>query len=499
MKQKPFTKVLIANRGEIAVRIIRACRELGLETVAVYSDADRTSLHVRMADEAVSLGDSHPRESYSNAEKLIQASVKTHSRAVHPGYGFLAENRDFAVACREAGLVFIGPSPTTLGKTGDKEEAKRIVSEAGVPLIPGSHEAVRDVEDALREARQIGFPVLLKASMGGGGRGMRRAGSPQELTAHFDGAQSEARLAFGDPRIYVEKCLIAPRHIEFQILADGEGRIIHLGERECSLQRRFQKLVEESPSPIMDEDLRQRMGEAAVRAATAAGYVGAGTVEFLVDEYRNFYFMEINARIQVEHPVTEMVTSVDLIAEQIKVAQGHPLSFGQGEVHPKGWAIEARINCEDPFRDFVPSPGKIQGLRIPGGFGVRFDTAMYPGYAVPEFYDSLVGKLIAWGHTREEARSRLIRALGELEIAGIPTTAPFLMQLLGDPAFISGNISTTFLSEYHPPVHEATPGDEEMASIVAALEAQRQVVPPDGDGHPNLWSLAGRVAQFRKW
>ncbi|HEY8484784.1 MAG TPA: acetyl-CoA carboxylase biotin carboxylase subunit [Longimicrobiales bacterium] len=441
-----FRKVLIANRGEIALRIIRACRELGIRTVAVYSEADRESLHVRFADEDVCIGAGPARDSYLNIPRIIAAAEITGADAIHPGYGFLAENAEFAEICEQSNIVFIGPSAEQIRLMGDKAAARKTMAAVGVPTVPGSDGAVSDAAEALKVAREIGFPVLIKAAAGGGGRGMRVAPDEESFESLFQMAQYEAQAAFGDPSVYLEKYLSRPRHIEIQVLGDKHGRIEHLGERECSIQRRHQKLIEEAPSPALTPELRQAMGEAAVRGAQAIGYYSAGTVEFLLDEDGRFYFMEMNTRIQVEHPVTELVTGIDLVKEQIRVAAGEALSLPEGKsVELRGHAIECRINAEDPARGFQPSPGTITIFHPPGGPGVRVDTHAYAGYRVPPHYDSLIAKLIVHGNTRAEALARMRLALESFIIEGIQTTIPFLLELIQDPAFVAGDIDTKFL------------------------------------------------------
>ena len=443
-----FRKVLIANRGEIALRIIRACRELGIRTVAVYSEADRDSLHVRFADEDVCIGPAPARDSYLNIPRIIAAAEITGADAIHPGYGFLAENAEFAEICEHSNIVFIGPTAEQIRLMGDKAVARRTMAEQGVPTVPGSDGTISDVDEAARIAEEIGFPVLIKAAAGGGGKGMRVAPDRETFAKQFLNAQREAEAAFGDPSVYLEKYLVRPRHIEIQLLGDSFGRVVHLGERECSIQRRHQKLIEEAPSPVMTPELRERMGEAAVRGAQAIGYRSAGTIEFLVDEDGNFYFMEMNTRIQVEHPVTEMVTGIDLIKEQIRIAAGEPLSVPEGPVELRGHAIECRINAEDPARNFAPSPGKIEIFHPPGGPGVRVDSHVYAGYHVPPHYDSLLAKLIVHANTRQEAIARMKLALESFIIEGVHTTIPFLIELLDDPDFVAGNIDTKFLERW---------------------------------------------------
>jgi acetyl-CoA carboxylase, biotin carboxylase subunit len=436
-----FRKILVANRGEIALRVIRACREMGIRTVAVYSEADRESLHVRFADEDVCIGPPPARDSYLNIPRIIAAAEITGADAIHPGYGFMAENAEFAEICERSDIVFIGPHAEQIRLMGDKAMARKTMMSVGVPTVPGSDGAVEDGEAALELARGIGFPVLIKAAAGGGGKGMRVANDPASFQAQFQMAQNEARAAFGDHSVYLEKYLARPRHIEIQVMGDRHGNVVHLGERECSLQRRHQKLVEESPSTAVTPELRERMGEAATRGAKAIDYVSAGTVEFLLDEDGSFYFMEMNTRIQVEHPVTELVTGVDLVKEQIRVAAGEPLSMSETP-ELRGHCIECRINAEDPARNFAPSPGQITIFHPPGGPGIRVDTHVYAGYLVPPYYDSLIGKLIVHGNTRDEALVRTRIALESFIIEGIHTTIPFLLDLLSDEDVVAGRLDT---------------------------------------------------------
>ncbi len=443
-----FKKILIANRGEIAVRIIRTCREMGVETVAVFSTADRDALHVKLADEAYCIGPTASKDSYLNFTNLMSVATLTGCDAVHPGYGFLAENADFAELCQACNITFIGPDPQAIQKMGEKAVARETMKEAGVPTVPGTEGIIEDVDEAVSIARDIGFPVIVKATAGGGGKGMRVAHNEDELRKAIRQARTEAETAFGNPGVYLEKFLENPRHIEIQIMADKHGNAIHLGERDCSIQRRHQKLVEEAPSPVIDSDLREEMGKAAVAAAKAVNYHGAGTVEFLYEDGK-FYFMEMNTRIQVEHPVTEMVTGLDLIKEQIRVAAGDPLSVRQEDVILNGWAIECRINAENPAKKFMPSPGKINLYLPPGGFGVRVDSSAYPGYMITPFYDSMIAKVIVWGKNRTEAIERMRRALGEFVIEGIDTTIPFHLRLMEHSSFIEGKFDTKFL-EKHP-------------------------------------------------
>ena len=440
-------KVLIANRGEIALRIIRSCRELGIATVAVYSTVDKNALHVQLADEAVCVGDSLSNKSYLNIPNILAAATSRGVDAIHPGYGFLAENDKFAEMCNDHGIIFIGPSPSSIRQMGDKSTAKETMERVGVPTVPGSKGLLVDVKEAFTLADKIGYPVIIKATAGGGGRGMRLVESPDKLEKMFKAAQGEAEAAFGNDGLYMEKFIKKPRHVEVQILADRSGNVIHLGERDCSVQRRHQKLLEESPSPAINSNLREKMGNAAIAAAQSIKYEGAGTVEFLVDEDEQFYFMEMNTRIQVEHPVTEMVTGVDLIAEQIKIAGGNNLDFNQEEIQLNGHAIECRINAEDPSHNFRPSPGKITGWLPPGGPGVRVDSHVYTGYEIPPFYDSLIGKLIVWGKDRNAAIKRMNRALNECAVTGIPTTINFHLTLLDKSKFKEGKIHTKYVEE----------------------------------------------------
>jgi len=439
-----FKKVLIANRGEIALRVIRACRELGVQTVAVYSEADRESLHVRFADDDVCIGPPPSRESYLNIPRIIAAAEITGADAIHPGYGFLAENAEFAETCTASGITFIGPTAAQIRVMGDKAAARKAMAAVGVPVVPGTPGPVEDSEEALGFAQEIGFPVIIKAAAGGGGKGMRVATEPDDFARSFQLARSEALSAFGNGDVYVEKYLTRPRHVEFQVLGDTFGNVIHLGERDCSVQRRHQKLVEEAPCPVMTPELRARMGEAAVRGAKAIDYVGAGTIEMLLNADGSFYFMEMNTRIQVEHPVTEMITGVDLVKEQIRVAAGEPLSVS--ELPPlRGHVIECRVNAEDPARNFQPSPGRIDVFHPPGGPGVRLDTHVYAGYTVPPYYDSLIAKLIVQGRDRDEALRRMQIALESLIIEGVTTTSPFLAKVMQHPQFQAGDVDTKWL------------------------------------------------------
>lgn len=442
-----FQKVLIANRGEIAVRIIRACHELGISTVAVYSEPDRDSLHVRLADEAYCIGPTLSKDSYLNFTNIMSVASLTECDAIHPGYGFLAENADFAEICESCNITFIGPSADAITRMGDKAVAKQTMKDAGVPVIPGSDGLVEDLDEAIKLGRDIGYPLIIKATAGGGGKGIRIADDEESLIKQITAAQQEAQKSFGNAGVYLEKFLTGMKHVEIQIIADKFGNAVHLGERDCSVQRRRQKLVEEAPCPVLSEDVRERMGTAAVRAAKAVDYSGAGTLEFLLGPDGQFYFMEMNTRIQVEHPVTEMVTGVDLIKEMISVAEGHPLSFTQEEVVINGWSIECRINAENPDKGFMPAPGTIQFYLPPGGPGVRVDSAAYPGYTISPYYDSMIAKLIVWAPTRYEAIAKMKRALSEFEIDGIYTTIPFHQKLLNHPTFIKGDFDIKFLEE----------------------------------------------------
>ena len=440
-------KVLIANRGEIAVRIIRACRELGIETVAVYSEADRDALHTKLADEAICVGPAPSSESYLSMDRIISATIVTGADAIHPGFGFLSENSKFAELCEKCNITFIGPNSKVIASLGNKQEARNTMIRAGVPVIPGSNEAVYDAATGASVAKEIGYPVIVKAALGGGGKGMRVANTPEEFEQSFLTAQKETQMAFGDNTMYIEHFVQHPRHIEFQILADAYGNVVHLGERDCSIQRNHQKLIEESPSAALDEELRRKMGDAAVKAAKAAGYVNAGTIEFLLEKTGDFYFMEMNTRIQVEHPVTEWVTGIDLIKEQIRIASGQRLAFTQKDIHMEGHAIECRINAENPEKGFRPSPGTITDLYLPGGKGIRIDTAIYTGYTIPPYYDSMIAKLIVWAKNRKEAIRKMQSALGEVIIEGVDTNINYQYEILSDPDFLSGNIDINYIED----------------------------------------------------
>ncbi|MBR4510949.1 MAG: acetyl-CoA carboxylase biotin carboxylase subunit [Ruminococcus sp.] len=443
-----FKKILIANRGEIAVRIIRACRELGVRCVAVYSTADRTSLHAQIADEAVCIGPPATKDSYLNMNAIIQAALNTGAEAIHPGFGFLSENAEFARLCEKNGIVFIGPSYKSIEMLGDKAAAKETMAAAGVPVIPGSKGAVKSLAEAKKLAEKCGYPVLVKASAGGGGRGIRRVDSPKDLEAQMTAAQQEAKNFFGDDTVYIEKFLINPHHVEIQIIADTHGNYIYLGERDCSMQRRNQKVLEECPSPIVDCELRKKMGQAAVTAAKQSGYYNAGTIEFLVDENRDFYFMEMNTRIQVEHPITEEVTGFDLVKAQIEIAAGEKLRVEQDDIELRGHAIECRINAEDPAHNFRPSPGTINALYVPGGPGIRIDGAVYQGYTITPYYDSMISKLIAHGSDRDDAIRKMRWALSEFIVDGVDTNIDFQLEIIKQPEFLSGNYDNGFLNRF---------------------------------------------------
>jgi acetyl-CoA carboxylase biotin carboxylase subunit len=465
---KAFKKILVANRGEIAVRVIRTCREMGIVPVAVYSDVDRRALHVRVADEAYPIGEAKPLSSYLNIEKIIGVAKDCGAQAIHPGYGFLAENPRLVKHCEEKGIVFIGPPSKAMGIMGSKTASRKKMAEAGIPIIPGTLEPIEDEKKLEKEAEKIGFPVILKASAGGGGKGLRLVKSKKELASSFRLARSEAESSFDDPSVYIEKYIQEPHHIEVQILADHFGNIVYLGERECSIQRRYQKVLEETPSPFLDEKTRDEMGWIAVKVAAAVDYRNAGTVEFIVDKNKKFYFLEMNTRLQVEHPVTEMVTGIDLVKCQIEIAAGLPLTFRQEDIKPIGYSIQCRIYAEDPDNDFLPSPGKIVHLRVPsGGLGIRDDNGIYEGYEVPMEYDPLLSKLVTWGQTRTEAIHRMLRALSEYHIYGIRTTVPFFKRILHHPQFVAGDYNTHFI----PNMEKEKDGDEAKDELVALIAA----------------------------
>jgi acetyl-CoA carboxylase, biotin carboxylase subunit len=501
-----FRKILIANRGEIAVRIIRGCRELGIQSVAVYSEPDAESLHVRAADEAVCVGPAASSQSYLNIDAIINAATSVNAEAIHPGYGFLAENADFARAVTAAGLTFIGPSAEAMELMGSKTSARRVAIEAGVPIVPGTVEALTSFEEARKTAEQFGYPVMLKAAAGGGGKGMRLVTSSDELRSSFETARTEAAAAFGDSALYLEKAVERPRHIEIQIFADVHGNVVHLGERECSIQRRHQKVIEECPSPIDDPDLRRRMGEAAVKIGQKVNYTGAGTVEFLLsDATRDFYFLEMNTRLQVEHPVTELVTGFDLVREQFRVAAGEPLSFTQDDVHWVGHAIECRIYAEDPSHNFFPSPGRISYLREPAGPGIRIDSGVANMSEVSIHYDPMIAKLAVWGRTRAEAIERLRRALDEYHVSGITTTLSFFREVARDHEFLAAQLDTGFIARFNERRTIEEPPQElvDLAIIAAAIDYARNDQPVFVQGATQVsdgrWKMAGRMAGLRRW
>ncbi|MGD9590043.1 MAG: acetyl-CoA carboxylase biotin carboxylase subunit [Pyrinomonadaceae bacterium] len=494
-----FKKILIANRGEIACRIIRACREIRIAAVAVYSDADRDSLHVRMADEAYNIGPPPSSESYLRGDKILDAAMRSGAEAIHPGYGFLSENAGFVRQVQEAGLVFIGPPAEAMEAMGGKMSARRIAIEAGVPVVPGTTEPLKSFEEAAETSETVGYPVMLKASAGGGGKGMRLVEGPSELRAAFDSARSEALSSFGDDAVYIEKAVVRPRHIEIQVFSDTHGNHIHLGERECSIQRRHQKVIEEAPSPIDSAELREEMGRCAVMVAKAVDYVGAGTVEFLVSDLdRSFYFLEMNTRLQVEHPVTELVTGIDLVREQIRVAAGAPLSFSQEDVKMNGHAIECRIYAEDPDNNFLPSPGRIERLHIPQGPGVRDDGGVYQGADVSIHYDPMISKFAVHGKDRVEAIDRMRRALAEYEIVGIKTTLPFFVDVMEDEEFTAGRIDTGFIEGWKQrrSVAEPTKKEKDLAAIAAAVAyaVRRKAAPSSSSSASSKWVIEGRRA-----
>src|SRR5262245_6209627 len=496
----PFEKLLIANRGEIAVRVIRACHELGIRTVAVYSEADRDALHVRFAHEAYPIGPPPSSESYLRIDKILDVAKRSGAQAIHPGYGFLSENDEFARACRDARVVFVGPSPESMEAMGDKVRARELMTAAGVSVVPGSG-PLSDAKAALASAKAIGYPVLLKASAGGGGKGMRIVRSEAELPALLAQARGEARSSFGDETVFLEKYVERPRHIEVQVLADAHGRCVHLGERECSIQRRHQKLIEESPSPVIDDATREAIGAMAVQAAKACNYVSAGTVEMLRGADGSFYFMEMNTRLQVEHPVTEMVYGIDLVKSMIEIAAGAPLPFAQEDVSARGHAIECRIIAEDPARNFMPSPGTIRALRAPSGPGVRYDGGIYGGFAVPVHYDPMLAKLIAWGGDRAEAAARMARALNELRIDGVKTSINFHQRVMTHRAFLAGDLHTGFLEE-HPELlaRAADPWLEEIALLAAAVAHFRRLERQSSaasTGRTSRWKQAARTGALR--
>jgi|DewCreStandDraft_2_1066082.scaffolds.fasta_scaffold00212_29 acetyl-CoA carboxylase biotin carboxylase subunit len=489
-----FRKLLVANRGEIALRVIRACRDLGIQSVAIYSEADRAALHVRQADEAYLIGPPPPRESYLNIPRIIEVAKKAGVDAIHPGYGFLAENAAFAQACQDNGITFVGPSPEVIGLMGDKLRARQVMREAGVPVVPGTGQ-LRDTEEALAAAREIGFPLLVKAAAGGGGRGMRTVTRAEELASALELARREAGAAFGDDTLYIEKLLSPVRHIEVQVIGDLHGNVVVLGERECSIQRRHQKLIEEAPSAAVDQRRREYLQELATLAARHVGYYSAGTLEFLLDSQGNFYFLEMNTRLQVEHPVTELVTGVDLVVDQILVAAGEPLGYCQADVQLRGWAIECRINAEDPYSNFRPSAGTLHYVRLPGGPGVRVDSALDTGVDVAPYYDPLIAKLITWGRDRQQAITRMKRALAEFKVVGVSTNIPFHMQVMNEPAFVAGKFDTGFV-EKHFQAQRDSQREERAAMLLAALLAhsRRRAPRPAPVAAPeSRWRLRGRL------
>jgi acetyl-CoA carboxylase, biotin carboxylase subunit len=491
---RPIKKVLIANRGEIAVRVIRSCRELGIQSVAVFSEADRTALHVRLADEAYFVGEAPSSESYLVADRILQTAIDCGADAVHPGYGFLSENSSFAEACEAAGIKFIGPPSSAIESMGDKTAARALMEKAGVPMAPGTVDAISDTEEAAQIAGEIGYPVLIKAAAGGGGKGMRVVHRAEDFISSMDAAAREATSAFGDGRVFIEKYIDQPRHIEFQILADEHGNIVHLFERECSIQRRHQKVVEEAPSCILTPALRDEMGEAAIAAARSCNYVGAGTIEFLVDKDLNFYFMEMNTRLQVEHPVTELITGVDLVAAQIRIAEGHPLAFTQADLSIHGHAVESRVYAEDPSNNFLPAPGHLTQHIPPSGHGVRLDAGVEEGADIPIYYDPMISKLSTWGETRLEAIRRMARALDEYQIAGVPTTIPFCHFVMKHEAFTSGKFSTHFVAD-HFSAEKLNPSDPELEkalAIAAALYADAHV-------HSASNTAVGPISEVSLW
>jgi acetyl-CoA carboxylase biotin carboxylase subunit len=491
-----FSKVLIANRGEVAVRVIRACREMEIRTVAVFSEADRAALHVRLADEALPIGQAPARESYLRIDRVLEAARTSGAEAIHPGYGFLAESAAFARACEEAGIVFIGPRSETIALMGEKTSARREAAAAGIPVVPGTFETLADLDAVTREAERLGYPVMLKAAAGGGGKGLRLVGSAAELAGALPRARSEARGAFGDESVYLEKALVRPRHIEIQVLADHYGHAVHLFERECSIQRRHQKVVEESPSPLVSKQLRERMGELALALVRRVSYTNAGTLEFLVDAEKRPYFLEMNTRLQVEHPVTEMVTGTDLVKLQIRIAQGEALPLRQSELAQRGHAIECRVYAEDPAGGFLPSPGRITALRVPGGPGIRDDSGVYAGWEVPIHYDPLVSKLVAWGASRDEAIRRLRRAVAEYKVLGIQTTLPFFERVLQHPAFVAGDFDTSFVDDFFAGSDDRRTRPTEVAVMAAAIRAFEERRRARAGGGPrasvSAWSLAAR-------
>ncbi len=499
-------KILIANRGEIAIRVMRSCREMGIQTVAGFSDADRSSMHVGYADEAYHIGPAPSSESYLNQDNIIEAAKKSGADAIHPGYGFLSENATFSNRCKDEGIIFIGPDEKVISTMGDKITARKTMVKSGVPVVPGSNENLTDDDKAVESIMAIGLPVMLKASAGGGGKGMRLVRNEKDILPALRAARSEAQAAFGDSTVYIEKFIENPHHIEFQIIADKHGIVVHLCERECSVQRRHQKVVEETPSPLLTEKVRQEMGQHAVAAAKSVNYEGAGTIEFLADNDLNYYFLEMNTRLQVEHPITELVIGIDLVKEQIKIAQGEKLSIKQDEVEQKGHAIECRIYAEDPANNFMPSPGKIEHLTEPLGLGVRQDGYVYAGYEIPIHYDPLISKLIAWGNTRDEAIQRMRRALYEYKITGIKTSIPFLERIMQTPAFEAGNYDTGFIEDHGETLFEEREFDtlyQDLSMIIAFVDYQKQLentknLKPGQNGQSN-WKKFGKKTSMNRF
>lgn len=499
-----FKKILVANRGEIAVRVIRACREMGIVPVAIYSEVDKNALHVRLAEEAYFIGEARPAASYLNIEKILGVAKKCHAEAIHPGYGFLAENSEFVKRCEEEGFVFIGPPTEPMEIMGKKTSSRLKMVEAGIPVIPGTLESIKNEIELEKKAEEIGYPILLKASAGGGGKGLRLVRKKDELLSSYHLAQSESLASFGDASVYIEKYIEEPHHIEIQILADNHGNVVYLGERECSIQRRYQKMLEETPSPFLDEKTREEMGKVAVKVAKSIGYRNAGTVEFVVDKSKNFYFLEMNTRLQVEHPITEMVTGIDLVRCQIEIASGKPLAFSQHDIKHRGHSIECRICAEDPDNDFLPSPGKIIHLLSPsGGLGVREDTGVYKGFVVPLEYDPLLSKLVTWGRTREEAIQRMLRALSEYQIHGIKTTIPYFKNIITHPKFLRGEYNTHFILELEREKREREKddGQEKMVALIAAgikiyRETRSEAQPSTNIRRMSQWKYQGRLESF---
>jgi acetyl-CoA carboxylase biotin carboxylase subunit len=504
-----FEKVLVANRGEIAVRVIRSLREMGIASVAVFSEADRQALHVRMADEAYCVGPAPSNDSYLRTDKILEVVEKSGAEAIHPGYGFMSENADFARACDDAGVVFIGPSPDAIVAMGEKTRARTLMKEAGVPLVPGTEDAIEDAEDALEVAREMGFPVLAKASAGGGGKGMRRVNEASDFVASFEGARREALSSFGNGDVYVEKYVVNPKHVEIQVLADSHGNVVHLFERDCSVQRRHQKIIEETPCPVLEDATRQKMGEVAVQAAKAVDYVGAGTVEFLLDVDQNFYFLEMNTRLQVEHPITEMITGLDLVRWQVRIADGQKLAFAQDDLQRRGHAIECRIYAEDPENNFMPAPGPISYMSTADGPGVREDSGVYSGATVPVHYDPMISKLVVWGEDREHAIGRMRRALSEYTVSGIITNIAFHDEVLQHPDFAEGTYNTEFVPNMMADRNKPEPSHTDVAELAAVLAAHRrdEAVAEAGTGakggessktNGSSWKQLGRFRNLRR-